>query len=56
VNKLKGDIAYNVMTSMKLLRTLYDKYGDWKTVFGAYNTGRPMVNQYALDVYNYKVR
>lgn len=54
ISKLKGDIAYNVMTSMKLLRTLYDKYGDWKTVFGAYNTGRPCINRYALNVYNFK--
>ena len=52
--KLKTDISYNVRTSMKLLRRLHDKYGDWKIVFGAYNTGRPMINQYALNVYNYK--
>jgi soluble lytic murein transglycosylase-like protein len=53
---LKNDIGFNVETSMKLLRHLYDKYGNWQIVFGAYNTGRPMVNQYALDVYNYKLR
>jgi soluble lytic murein transglycosylase-like protein len=52
--KLKNDIAYNVRTSMKLLRRLHDKYKDWKLVFGAYNTGRPMINQYALNVYNYQ--
>jgi len=51
--KLKTDISYNVRTSMKLLRHLYDKYGDWKIVFGAYNTGRPIINNYAKDVYNY---
>jgi soluble lytic murein transglycosylase-like protein len=54
ISKLKSDIAYNIMTSMKLLRRLHDKYGDWKTVFGAYNTGRPCINRYALNVYNYK--
>lgn len=54
IEKLKTDISYNVRTSMKLLRRLHDKYGDWKLVFGAYNTGRPMINQYALNVYNYK--
>lgn len=54
--ELRDDIRLNVETSMMLLRVLYDKYKDWKIVFGAYNTGRPMVNQYALDVYNYKVR
>jgi len=52
-DKLKNDIKYNVYTSMKLLRKLYDKYGDWKTVFGCYNTGRPCINGYAEKVYNY---
>ena len=52
--KLTDDIEYNVETSMKLLRYLYDKYGDWPTVFGAYNTGRPLVNQYAMDIINKK--
>lgn len=52
---LRDDIRLNVETSMMLLRVLYDKYKDWKIVFGAYNTGRPMVNQYAIDVYNYKL-
>lgn len=52
-NQLKNDIELNVETSMKILRHLHDTYKDWKLAFGAYNTGRPMVNQYALDVYNY---
>jgi len=52
-NKLKNDIDFNVQTSMKLLRHLYDKYKDWKIVFGCYNTGHPLVNQYAIDVYNF---
>lgn len=52
-DQLKNDIEYNVYTSMKLLRKLYDKYGDWKTVFGCYNTGRPCINAYAEKVYNY---
>lgn len=52
--KLKTDIQYNVMTSMKLLRRLHNTYGDWKLVFGAYNTGRPCVNSYAQNVYSYK--
>jgi Arc/MetJ-type ribon-helix-helix transcriptional regulator len=51
--KLMEDIDFNVHTSMKLLRYLYDKYGDWKIVFGCYNTGSPLVNQYALDVYDF---
>ena len=52
-DQLKNDIEYNVYTSMKLLRKLYDKYGDWKTVFGCYNTGRPCINGYAEKVYRY---
>jgi soluble lytic murein transglycosylase-like protein len=52
--RLKTDIKYNVYTSMKLLRILFDKNGDWKTVFGEYNTGRPCINGYSHKVYNYK--
>ena len=52
--RLMNDIDFNVHTSMKLLRNLHDRYGDWKTVFGCYNTGRPMINQYAIDVFNHK--
>jgi hypothetical protein len=40
---------------MKVLRKLYNKYGDWKTVFGCYNTGRPCVNGYAVRVYNHQI-
>jgi soluble lytic murein transglycosylase-like protein len=53
--KLRTDIKYNVYTSMKLLRKLYDLRGNWKLVFGEYNTGRPCVNGYAERVYNYKI-
>lgn len=52
--KLMTDIEFNVETSMKLLQKLKNRYKDWKLVFGAYNTGRPMVNQYAEDVYNFE--
>lgn len=51
--KLKTDIDLNVECSMKLLRRLYDQYGNWKLVFGAYNTGKPLINSYALSVYNF---
>lgn len=53
--KLKNDVEYNVKLSMRLLRILYDKYGNWKLVFGAYNTGKPIVNNYALKVFNYDI-
>ena len=55
-NDLMKDIDFNVECSLKLLRQLYDRYGDWKLVFGAYNTGKPIVNEYAINVYNYKLR
>lgn len=51
-NKLKNDINFNVETSMKLLKILYEKYKNWKIVFGCYNTGRPIINNYAKKVYN----
>lgn len=54
--RLRNDIEFNVRTSMKLLRHLHDKYGDWKIVFGSYNTGKKLVNKYALRVYNYKLQ
>jgi soluble lytic murein transglycosylase-like protein len=53
--RLRNDIEYNVRTSMKVLRKLYNKYGDWKVVFGCYNTGRPCINGYSHRVYNHKI-
>lgn len=50
---LISNIDLNVETSMKLLRKLYDKYGNWKIVFGCYNTGTPCVNGYAEKVFNF---
>ena len=52
--QLMHDIDFNVETSMKLLHRLYEKYGDWKIVFGCYNTGRPCINEYANKVFNFK--
>jgi hypothetical protein len=54
--KLMKDIDFNVHCSMKLLRKLYNKYGDWKRCLGAYNTGKPCVNGYAIKVYNYQMK
>lgn len=47
VKKLKTDIRFNIETSVKLLQILYKKYGNWEIVCGCYNTGRPMINDYA---------
>jgi soluble lytic murein transglycosylase-like protein len=54
-SKLRNNIEYNVMTSMKLLRKLHNLYGDWKTTFGAYNCGYPCINGYAVQVYNHQI-
>lgn len=52
--ELMTNIDMNVRVSMQMLRKLKNIHGDWKLVFGAYNTGRPCVNGYAIHVYNYK--
>jgi soluble lytic murein transglycosylase-like protein len=51
--ELASNIDLNVETSMRVLRRLYDKYENWKLVFGCYNTGRPCINGYAEKVYNF---
>lgn len=45
-----NDIDYNVRTSMKLIRYLKDRFGTWERAAGAYNTGQPVVNSYAVGV------
>jgi soluble lytic murein transglycosylase-like protein len=45
--RIMTDVRLNVETSMKLLRKLYNRYHDWTIVCGCYNTGRPMINDYA---------
>lgn len=50
--KLLHDIELNVKISMKLLSRLKRIYKDWGLVFGAYNTGRPCINEYARKVLN----
>jgi soluble lytic murein transglycosylase-like protein len=52
--KLKTDLEYNISTSMKLLRILHDKWGDWEIVCGCYNTGKPIINEYARYCANNK--
>lgn len=46
-NNLKNNLDVNIETSMKLLRRLYGMYGDWALVCGFYNTGKPIINDYA---------
>jgi len=53
-NDLKNDIELNILSSMKLLSYLHKRYGDWKIVCGYYNTGRPIINDYALFCVNNK--
>lgn len=52
--KLKNNIAFNVKTSMIVLKRLYGVYHNWGVVFGWYNTGYPIVNKYAKNVLNKK--
>ncbi len=54
--RLKNDIEYNIKTAMKLLRRLKNRYKDWELSIGAYNTGQPIINEYAEKVFagNYK--
>lgn len=54
LNKLKTDIEYNVRTSMKLLNYLHKKYKRWDLVCGVYNTGKVLVNDYAMYCSNTK--
>jgi hypothetical protein len=35
---------------MRILRDLKDTYGTWGKAFGAYNTGKPIVNNYSKKI------
>jgi soluble lytic murein transglycosylase-like protein len=50
---LLNNLKLNVYLSMKILSYLKNKYGSWELALGAYNTGRPIVNQYALNISNF---
>ena len=52
---LKNDIEYNVMTSLKYLRNLKDRFKTWEKALGYYNTGYPKPNEYAHKIINYKL-
>ena len=47
-SRLKQDIDLNVMISMKMLRKWYSIHHDWTLACGAYNSGRPIRNEYAV--------
>jgi soluble lytic murein transglycosylase-like protein len=40
--------------SMKILRYWYDRFGDWVLACGAYNSGKPIRNQYAVNAVQFK--
>ena len=46
-NELMTNIDLNVMVSMKMLQYGYKRYKNWSQALGAYNTGRPIINEYA---------
>jgi len=52
---LKNNIEYNVMTSLKYLRNLKDRFKTWEKALGYYNTGYPKPNEYAYKIINYKL-
>jgi hypothetical protein len=45
--ELMTNIDLNVMISMKMLRARYDTYHSWALSCGGYNTGSPIINDYA---------
>lgn len=47
--ELKDSIELNVWLSMKILSYQYNRFGTWEKALGAYNTGRPIINQYARN-------
>jgi soluble lytic murein transglycosylase-like protein len=55
----KEDLLYNVELnielSMKIISYLKNKYGTWELALGAYNSGKPIVNSYALSIPKYDI-
>ena len=50
--ELRTNIQLNVKISMKMLRKWYSIHHDWGLAAGAYNTGQPVMNDYALAIVN----
>jgi soluble lytic murein transglycosylase-like protein len=46
--ELKTNIDLNVKISMQMLRVWYNIYKDWELAAGAYNSGQPIRNNYAV--------
>lgn len=49
---LLNDVETNIHTSFKIVRKLKNKYKSWALAFGAYNTGKPVNNEYAQNIVN----
>lgn len=45
---LMNDIDLNVKISMRILKNDFEKTGSWELTCGKYNTGRSIVNEYAI--------
>lgn len=52
---LLTDLEFNVETSMRVLSKLKKRFGRWDIALGCYNTGRPLVNSYAIAIINTKI-
>ena len=48
--ELKTNFNLNIKISMQMLRAWYNIYHDWTLAAGAYNSGQPIRNEYALYV------
>lgn len=46
--ELRENVQLNVYLSMKMLRYWYNIHRDWTLACGAYNSGKPIRNDYAL--------
>jgi soluble lytic murein transglycosylase-like protein len=47
-NELMKNIDLNVKVSMRMLRAWYNIHGNWTDACGAYNSGQPIHNEYAI--------
>lgn len=53
-SELLKDIDLNVKVSMKMLKQWYSIHGNWVEACGAYNSGQPIHNEYAIFCANNK--